>query len=158
MVDFHAVKELVVNASPEAVFAVVSDFSKHRELAGSGELVEIRLLTQGPTDIGTTIEADESIDLGDQHMDITAKAVVVACSPPNSLSWMSVPPLPIRRIQWWFNLSAEGSGTKVVHECEVDLGEEARSMFGGTEAYNDTRGADVIAGMEKTLQNLQGMV
>lgn len=158
MVDFHAVKEVVVNASPEAVFSIVSDFSKHRELAGSGELVTVRLLTQGPTDIGTTIEADESIDLGDQHMDITAKAVVVACSPPNTLSWIAAPPLPIRRIQWWFNLSAEGSGTKVVHECEVDLGEEARAMFGGTQAYNDTRGADVIAGMEKTLQNLQGMV
>ena len=97
-------------------------------------------------------------------MDITAKAVVVACGPPNTLSWISVPPLPIRRIQWWFNLSAEGSGTKVVHECEVDLGEEARAMFGGTQAYHDTRvrrdtrGADVIAGMEKTLKNLQGMV
>jgi hypothetical protein len=55
-------------------------------------------------------------------MDITAKAVVVACGPPNTLSWISVPPLPIRRIQWWFNLSAEGSGTQVVHECEVDQG------------------------------------
>ena len=86
-----------------------------------------------------------------------AKAVVVACSPPNTLSWISAPPLPIRRIQWWFNLSAEGSGTKVVHECEVDLGEEARAMFGGTQGYNDTRGADVIAGMEKTLENLKGM-
>jgi len=42
----------------------------------------------------------------------------------------------------------------VVHEVEVDLG-EAREMFGGTEAYNNTRGADVIRGMEKTLQNLQ---
>ena len=35
----------------------------------------------------------------------------------------------------------------MVHEVEVDLG-EAREMFGGTEAYNNTRGADVIRGME----------
>jgi hypothetical protein len=158
MVDFHAVKETVVNASPEEVFAIVSDFSKHQELAGSGELVTVRILTQGATDVGTTIEADEAIDLGDQHMDITAKAVVVACSPPNTISWISVPPLPIRRIQWWFHLSPEGEGTKVVHECEVDLGEVAREMFGGTQGYNDTRGADVIAGMEKTMENLKGMV
>ena len=47
MPDFHAVKEVVVNASPEAVFSIVSDFSKHRELAGSGELVTVRILTQG---------------------------------------------------------------------------------------------------------------
>ena len=75
-----------------------------------------------------------------------------------------MPPLPIRRIQWWYNLSPEGRGTKVVHECEVDLGKEARAMFGGTQGCNatrapkDTRDADVIASMEERLQNLQGMV
>ena len=42
----------------------------------------------------------------------------------------------------------------MVHEVEVDLG-EAREMFRGTEAYNNTRGADVIRGMEKALQNLR---
>ena len=54
--------------------------------------------------------------------------------------------------------------TKVVHECEVDLEEEARAMFGGTQGCNATRAprgtrdADVIASMEERLQNLQGMV
>ena len=54
--------------------------------------------------------------------------------------------------------------TKVVHECEVGLEEEARAMFGGTQGCNatrapkDTRDADVIASMEGRLQNLQGMV
>ena len=51
-----------------------------------------------------------------------------------------------------------------MHECEVDLEEEARAMFGGTQGCNatraprDTRDADVIASMEERLQNLQGMV
>lgn len=154
MVDFHASKEIVVDAAPEAVFSLVSDFTKHRDLAGSGELVEVRTLTTGPTGVGTMIEADESIHLGDEHMEFAAKSVVVAFDPPNSFSWIPVPPIPIRRIQWWYHLSPEGRGTKVVHEVEVDLG-EAREMFGGTEAYNSTRGADVIRGMEKTLQNLK---
>ena len=90
-------------------------------------------------------------------MEFAAKSVVVAFDPPNSFSWIPVPPIPIRRIQWWYHLSPEGRGTKVVHEVEVDLG-EAREMFGGTEAYNSTRGADVIRGMEKTLQNLKAAI
>ena len=154
MIDFSATKEVVVDASPEAVFSLVSDLTKHKDLAGSGELVAVRKLTSGETTVGTMIEADESIHLGDEHMQFAAKSVVVSCSPPHSISWVPVPPIPIRRIQWWYNLTPEGRGTKIVHQIEVDLG-EAREMFGGTEAYNNTRGADVSRGMEKTLQNLQ---
>jgi len=51
-------------------------------LAGSGELVEVRTLTSGPTGQGTIIEADESIHLGDEHMEIAAKSVVVGFDPP----------------------------------------------------------------------------
>ena len=65
-----------------------------------------------------------------------------------------VPPLPVERIQWWFRLSPEGQGTKVVHEVEVDLG-AAREMMEGTEEYNKVRGVDVSRGMEKTLENLK---
>src|SRR5438034_10491532 len=36
----------------------------------------------------------------------------------------SVPPKP-RRIQWWFRLTSEGRGTRVVYECEVDFGPAA---------------------------------
>ncbi|HJN85752.1 MAG: SRPBCC family protein [Dehalococcoidia bacterium] len=158
MLDFHAIKETTINASPEAVFDVVSDLSRHRELAGSGELVNIRLLTPGPVGLGTMVEADESIHLGDQHMEFAARSVVVAFDRPNTISWVPAPPVPVRRIQWWFHLTPDGQGTKVVHEAEVDLGEGGREMFGGTENYNQTRGADVIRGMEKTLQNLQQMV
>ena len=35
MLDFHASKEVVVDASPEAVFNLVSDLTKHKDLAGS---------------------------------------------------------------------------------------------------------------------------
>jgi uncharacterized protein YndB with AHSA1/START domain len=158
MIDFHAVKETKINAPPEAVFEVVSDLSRHTDLAGSGELVNIRLLTSGPVGLGTMIEADESIHLGDQHMEFSASSVVVSFDRPNTISWVPAPPVPVRRIQWWFHLTPDGEGTRVVHEAEVDLGEAGREMFGGTDNYNNTRGADVIRGMGKTLENLQRLV
>ena len=154
MIDFHASREVMIKAPPEAVFNIVSDLTRHQALAGSGEVVTIRKLTEGPTGLGSMIEADESIHLGDQHMEFTAQSVVVSYNPPNTLSWIPVPPMPIRRIQWWYHLSPEGQGTKVVTEVEVDLG-EARAMMGGTEMYQNTRGADVARGMEKTLENLK---
>ena len=55
MVDFHANKDIVVNASPEAIFSPVSDLPKHQELHGSGESVEVRKLTQGPTALDSMV-------------------------------------------------------------------------------------------------------
>ena len=165
MVDFHAVKEVVVNASPEAVFGIVSDFSKHRELAGSGELVNVRLLTQGPTDVGTTIEADESIGLGDQH---------IWTLPPRQWSSHAARPIPFpgyrcRRCPFAaFNggsifpprvraprlcTSAKWTWAKRPGPCSAEPRPIMTPGYGGI-----TRGADVIASMEKTLKNLQGMV
>ena len=154
MIDLSVTKEVTVSASQQDVFNVLSDLSKHKDLAGSGELVEIKALTQGPTGIGTMLEAQESIHLGDEHMEFAATSVVVAYDSPNSISWVPCPPIPIRRIQWWFTLSPAGSGTEIVQELEVDLG-TARDMFSGTDNYKATRGADVIAGMDKTMDNFK---
>lgn len=154
MADYHVRKETSIKASPEAVFGIVGDLSRHQALAGSGELVTVRTLTQGPTGLGTIIEADESIHLGDQHMEFSAKSVVVKYEPPNVISWMPVPPIPVRRIQWWFHVTPEGQGSKVVNEVEVDLG-DATEMMGGVEAYKATRGVDIATGMAKTLENLR---
>ena len=157
MSDFEHSQEIVIKASPEAVFKIVSDFTRHKELAGSGELVNVRMLTHGEVGLGTMIEADESISMGDQKMEFAAKSVVVAYDAPSVISWMPVPPVPTRRIQWWFHLTPEGQGTKVSHEVEVDLG-EAAPMFGGVEAYKATRGADIARGLGKTLENLRKAV
>ena len=154
MIDFSSSKEITVKASPEAVFDVVGDLMRHQELAGSGEVLAIRKLTDGPTGFGSVIEADESINIGGEIMEFPATSVVVAFDPPKSISWIPVPPLPTRRIQWWFNLSPDGEGTRVTHEVEVDLG-EARAMF---DDYEGTRAVDIARGMDKTLENLRRSV
>ena len=158
MTDFHVSKDTIIDASPEAIFAIVSDLTQHHKLAGSGELVEIRKVTPGPIGLGSVVEANESIQFGDRFMEFLARSIVVSFNPPKTFSWIPTPPLPIRRIQWWFHLSPAGQGTKVMHEVEVDLGDESFEMFGGAENFKATRGADIASGMEKTLENVRKAV
>ena len=158
MTDFRVSKDTIIDASPEALFAIVSDLTQHKQLAGSGELVDVRQLTSGPMGLGSVVEVNESIQLGDRHLEFLARSIVVTFNPPHTISWIPTPPLPIRRIQWWFRLSKAEQGTKVAHEVEVDLDDEAFDMFGGVENFAKTRGADMAQGMDKTLENLRRAV
>ena len=156
MLDFQASKEISVKASPEAVFDIVSDFTKHAELAGSGEVLRIRKLTEGPVGLGTMIEADESINVGGQQMDFPAKSIVVTCDAPSTFSWIPIPPFPMRRIQWWFNLIPQEGGTRVVHEVEVDMGEPTDPQLKALkDNYEQLRAGVIAQGMDKTLENLK---
>ena len=42
MSDFQYSKDITINASSEAIYDIVADFNRHKELAGSGELNTIR--------------------------------------------------------------------------------------------------------------------
>jgi len=154
MSDFQAYREISINAPPEAVFGIISDFARHKELAGLGELVNVRKLTEGPVGLGSMIESNESVHMGDQVIELSTTSVVVGYNPTNNISWIVVPPFPLRRVQWWFQLTQQGEGTKLVHEIEVDLG-EAAEQFGGVEPFKAGRGADIATGMQKTLENVK---
>ena len=154
MSDFQAIQEISINASRESVFGVVSDFTRHKELAGLGELVNVRILTEGPIGLGSMIEADESVQMGENTIELSTKSVVVGYNSPNNLSWIVVPPFPLRRVQWWFQLTQQGDSTTLVHEGEVDLG-EAAEQFGGVETFVPGRGAALSTGMQKTLENVK---
>ena len=58
MSDFASTGEISIKASPETVFGIISDFNRHKELAGLSELVNIQTLTQGPIGLGSIIEAE----------------------------------------------------------------------------------------------------
>lgn len=44
----------------------MADLNRHAELAGSGEVLKVRQLSDGPIGVGTRFEADEDIKLGPQ--------------------------------------------------------------------------------------------
>ena len=157
MSDFQAKREISINASPETVFGIISDFTRHKELAGLSELVNVRVPAEGPIGFGSIIEADESVQMGDNTIELSTKSVVVDYNSPNNLSWIVVSPFPLRRVQWWFQLTQHGDSTTLVHEVEVDLG-EAAEQFGGVETFIAGRGADLSIGMQKTLENVKHAV
>ena len=154
MSDFQSSQEISINASAEAVFSIVSDFAQHKEFAGLSELVNIRTVTPGPIGLGSIIDVDEAVQMGPNTIELTTKSVVVGFNSPNTLSWIVVPPSPLRRVQWWFRLADEGGTTKLVHEVEVDLG-EAAEQFGGVEQFIAGRGADLVGGIQKSLENVK---
>ena len=158
MLGFQHREETTVKASPEAVFAIVRDLGHHAELAGSGEVKTLRQIGDGPVGVGTKFEADEEIRVIGRTTKMTASSEVVQYDAPNLVSWTSMPSVPPkpRRIQWWFRLTPDGGGTRVIHECEVDFGPAANIMVRGP--YALMRGGAVKRGMRKTLENLQAKV
>ena len=154
MSDFHTISEISINASPETVFGIVSDFAKHKEFAGLEELLNVRTLTEGPIGLGSIIEVDEAVQMGPNTIELTTKSVVVGYNSPKTLTWVVVPPFPLRRVQWWFQLNQQGDSTTLVHEVEVDLG-EAAEQFGGVETFIAGRGAALTTGIKKSLENVK---
>jgi hypothetical protein len=159
MLDFSCQVDAIVDASPQAVFDIVSDVSRHVELAGSGELNSVEQDPPGAVGPGTRMNAVETIRLADgTGLDVTSESVVVAYDPPTTFSWITSPALAdrFRRVQWWFHLTPDGDATKVTHEVELDIGELHDPLLISLRAgFEQVRGSVVRAGMEKTLQNLK---
>ena len=156
MADWQHSTEATIQASAQSLFDTVADFAGHPTLAGSDEVMSISLVTSGPVGFGTVYEAQEKVRMGEDTMEMGATGVVVTYDPPNTISWINAPPgVPLRRIQWWFHFKAEGSGTRVVHEVEVDFGELTDpNLIGLRDNYETVRAGHVRNGMAKTLENL----
>jgi hypothetical protein len=91
-------------------------------------------------------------------MELKATSVVVTSDRAKSFSWITVPALPdtLRRLQWRFSFSPQGSGTQVSHELEVEWGDLKGPMLQGLrDNYEQARAGIVRDGMDKTLQNLK---
>jgi hypothetical protein len=153
MLGFSNREEMTMNATPETIFAIVSDLSSHATLAGSGEVNAVRRVDNGPLGIGATFEADEEIRAMGRTTKMTATSQIVEFEPPRLVSWTSMPSVPPtpKRIQWWFRLTPVESGTRVEHECEVDFG-PANLLV--KLPYALMRGGAVKRGMRQTLANI----
>ena len=161
MIDFSDKTEASIIASPQKIFDIVSDLSRHPELAGSGEINSVTQEPAGAVDTGTRLLAEETVVMADgSTMDLKAESIVVAYDPPNSFSWIVNPALgeQVRRLQWWFYMSPQSDGAKVVHEVEVEWGDIQGEMLKSLrDNYEQVRAGVVRDGMHKTLENLKSM-
>jgi uncharacterized protein YndB with AHSA1/START domain len=145
-----------IDAPPDKVFTVLADVIHHDDLAGSGEVKSIRMLSEGDVHVGTEWEADEEIRAGRSTQKFTARSTVREYDPPRVFSWTSLPPSSVkpvpRRIQWWYRLSPEAGGTQVVERVEVDMGAVMNLVM--KVPYRLGRAGTVAKGMRRTLENL----
>ncbi len=84
MIDFSYSTEITIDATPQAIFDLVSNPAKHVELAGSKELNKVGQAPAGPVGTGTRIPAEETVKMADgSTMDLTAESIVVTYALPN---------------------------------------------------------------------------
>jgi uncharacterized protein YndB with AHSA1/START domain len=146
-----------IAAPPDKVFAILADVTHHDDLAGSGEVKSIRIISEGQVGVGTEWEADEEIKTGRTTQRFTARSTVREYDPPRVFSWTSMPPSSVRpvprRIQWWYRLTPAGGATQVVERVEVDMGPVMNLVM--NLPYRLARAGTVAEGMRRTLENLE---
>jgi hypothetical protein len=144
-----------IDAPPDRIFAMISDVGHHHELAGSGELKAVRVLSDGEMQVGSEWEADEEIKIAWSLQKFKARSSMQEYDVPRVLSWTSTPetkPIP-RRIQWWYRLTPKDGGTEVVEQVEVDMSPAMNVLM--KVPYRLVRGGTIADGMRHTLEYLE---
>jgi uncharacterized protein YndB with AHSA1/START domain len=113
MIQFiGATVSATIPASPDQLWPIISDVTRHPELAGSGEVVQTELLTPGPIRVGARFQSQQNM----RGMRYSTVSHVVACEPPHHLAWrIGVPGSPAFGQVWQFELKPQGTGTQVEH-------------------------------------------
>ena len=153
---WHAETEIDIEAPPERVWALVSDISRHPALAGSGEVLAVRM--NGPVAVGTTFESD--VRTGEVGS-FSPRCVIETVEERRRLGWMSLFPLDKGEtedhqvdVHWTFDLEATPSGTRVAHTVRIPppkLGaDELAEFFERTDRITTVR-----TGMVRTLENIK---
>jgi uncharacterized protein YndB with AHSA1/START domain len=113
----EATETVHIAAAPERVWAVVANVRGHAALAGSGEVLAIRM--DGPVVAGATFEGD--IRVGEVGS-FVSRNVVEEVSEPHRLAWVSYPPLDEDEtedhqieVHWSFDLVPAEGGTELRH-------------------------------------------
>ena len=109
-----------IAAPPGRVWALVSDFSRHPELAGPKSITK-KVDFTGPPRAGDRFVAHERF--GPQKFDAPSDITVVEEN--RDLSWESFPPMKDAnrgdggKVLWSYHLEPQGAGTRLTHCMQV---------------------------------------
>jgi uncharacterized protein YndB with AHSA1/START domain len=153
---WHAAATVDITAAPERVWAIVSDFSRHPELAGSREVLAVRL--HGPLAAGTTFDSD--VRTGEVGT-FSPRCMIETVEEPNRLGWVSLFPLEEGEtedhqieVHWTYHLDPTPTGTQLSHTVRIPppkIGaDELAEFFARTDRITTVR-----TGMEQTLANVK---
>lgn len=101
-----------INASPEALWELVSDVERHPQIAGSGEVQVVTIRDGRPLRVGAVFESQQFMR-GIHY--VTANRVVI-WEPPYRFAWrVGLPSAPGIAQIWSFTLRPEANGTRVTN-------------------------------------------
>jgi hypothetical protein len=137
----------VIQAPPEALFALVADASRHPEIDGSGQLVKLKAGAAQHLTLGSTFGM--SMKMGVPY---TVTNTVIEFEQDRRIAWQTVLAGPLGRFLggriWRYELEPVDSGTKVTESW--DLSRDKQAFF----LKNPKVGQHTAASMSKTLDRL----
>jgi uncharacterized protein YndB with AHSA1/START domain len=137
----------VINAPPAALFAVVSDATRHPEIDGSGQLVKAKDGAPQQLALGSTFGM--SMKMGVPY---TVTNTVIEFEQDRRIAWQTVLAGPLGRFLggriWRYELEAVEGGTKVTESW--DLSQDKQAFF----LKNPKIGRHTAASMSKSLDRL----
>ncbi|MEV7525828.1 SRPBCC family protein [Streptomyces sp. NPDC091371] len=110
-----------VDATPDEVWAVVTDVRRHTEFAGPKSITK-EIEFEGPLEVGTRWMAHEKF--GPSSFD--APSEVTAVDRGHDFGWVSFPPMKEEkrgaggRAYWDYHLEPEDGGTRLSHHMRVE--------------------------------------
>jgi uncharacterized protein YndB with AHSA1/START domain len=153
-------RETTIASTPQKIFELIADLERHSEWSGSGEVRNVRKITEGPVRVGTRFEADENITQpAALKIKFIAQSHVTAFEQDHLFRWKSpVPKPPEGYAEWTYELTPEGDTTKVTESVNVYFSWRwfellAGLLVGGL--YRKYRSPYIIAGMDETLTRLK---
>lgn len=107
-----ATVQAVIDSPPATLWALISDFERHPQLAGSGEVTQTESLTSGPLTVGSRFQSQQNL----RGFRYTTISHVVACDEARRLAWrIGLPGTPPFAQVWQFELTPSEGGTLVKH-------------------------------------------
>lgn len=107
-----------ISAPIHSLFDIVADPRRHPELAGSGEVQTIELLTPGPIGVGSGFQAKQSV----RGFQYPTRSFVQVCERPTKFVWLSGPGFrrpPFGQL-WGFEFQTiDSATTRVMHSSSV---------------------------------------
>ena len=140
--------ERVINAPPEAIFALVADASRHREIDGSGTLVDLK--PEAPHKLALGSVFGMGMKLGIRYSMVNT---VVEYEENRRIAWkVEPPPGLMARLSggrvWRYELEPTDGGTRVRESWDIS-GDKQRAILRIVAAAQTKRS------MEKTLERIE---
>ena len=153
---YSTTREITIAATPAKLFELIADLERHTEWSGSGEVLKIRKITEGPVRVGTKFEADENItEPKALKTKFVAQSYVTAMDQDHLFQWKSHPPkFPEGYVDWTYELTPVDGGTNVKESVNAYFVWRWFDFLVGA-PYRKYRGPYIGAGMDETLKKLK---